>query len=70
MVWNLDQASSLSVCVELKKQNSICDVMTPENFGSIANLARATEERIVPVASQGDTGMPRKTTKRKRHRKR
>jgi D-alanyl-D-alanine carboxypeptidase len=67
MVWNLDQASSLAVCAALKKQNSVCDVMTPENFGSIANLARATEERIVPTASQGDTGMPRK---KKKHRKR
>lgn len=66
MVWNLDQASSLSVCAAFKKQNSYCDVMTPEGFASIANLARATEERIVPAASQGDAGMPRKKKKAKR----
>ena len=67
MVWNLDQASSLSVCGAFKKQNSYCDVMTPESFASIANLARATEERIVPAASQGDAGMPRKKKRRKKH---
>lgn len=67
MVWNLDQASSLSVCAAFKKQNSYCDVMTPESFASIANLARATEERIVPAASQGDTGMPRKKKRRKKN---
>jgi D-alanyl-D-alanine carboxypeptidase len=66
MVWNLDQASSLSVCAAFKKQNGYCDVMTPEGFASIANLARATEERIVPAASQGDAGMPRKKKIRKR----
>jgi D-alanyl-D-alanine carboxypeptidase len=66
MVWNLDQASSVSVCDAFKKQNSYCDVMTPESFASIANLARATEERIVPAASQGDTGMPRKKKRKKR----
>ncbi|WP_162914199.1 D-alanyl-D-alanine carboxypeptidase family protein [Taklimakanibacter lacteus] len=66
MVWDLDQAASLSVCAAFKKQNSYCDVMTPEGFASIANLARATEERIVPAASQGDAGMPRKKKKAKR----
>jgi len=70
MVWNLDQASSMAVCAAFKKQNSYCDVMTPEGFATIANLARATEERIVPAASQGDAGMPAKTKKiRKKKRK-
>ena len=70
MVWNLDQASSMAVCTAFKKQNSYCDVMTPEGFATIANLARATEERIVPAASQGDAGMPPKTKKiRKKKRK-
>ena len=70
MVWNLDQASSMAVCAAFKKQNSYCDVMTPEGFATIANRARATEERIVPAASQGDAGMPAKTKKiRKKKRK-
>ena len=70
MVWNLDQASSMAVCAAFKKQNSYCEVMTPEGFATIANLARATEERIVPAASQGDAGMPAKTKKiRKKKRK-
>jgi D-alanyl-D-alanine carboxypeptidase len=66
MLWNIDQVTSLSVCTAFRKQNSYCEVMTPEGFASIAGLARATEERIVPAASQGDAGMPRKK-KRKRH---
>jgi len=70
MVWNLDQPSSMAVCAAFKKQNSYCEVMTPEGFATIANLARATEERIVPAASQGDAGMPAKTKKiRKKKRK-
>ena len=67
MVWNLDQASSLSVCASFKKQNSYCDVMTPESFASIAALARATEERIQPASSQGDAGMPRKKKRKKKN---
>ncbi|MGE4253289.1 MAG: D-alanyl-D-alanine carboxypeptidase family protein [Parvibaculaceae bacterium] len=66
MVWNLDQASSLSVCAAFKKQNSYCDVMTPESFASIATLARATEERIQPAASQGDVGPPKKKKARRK----
>ena len=66
MVWNLDQTSSLSVCAEFKKQNSYCDVMTPESFASIAALARATEERIQPAASQGDVGPPKKKKARRK----
>jgi D-alanyl-D-alanine carboxypeptidase len=66
MVWNLDQTSSLSVCAEFKKQNSYCDVMTPETFASIAALARATEERIQPAASQGDVGPPKKKKARRK----
>lgn len=69
MVWNLDQPSSLSVCEAYKKQNSYCDVMTPEGFASIAALARATEERIVPAASQGDVAPPKKTKKARRKKK-
>ena len=69
MVWNLDQTSSLSVCAEFKKQNSYCDVMTPETFASIAALARATEERIQPAASQGDVGPPKKKGRRAGRRK-
>ena len=60
MVWNLDQAASLAVCAQFQKQNSPCEVMTPENFASIAALARATEERIQPAASQGDVAPPKK----------
>jgi D-alanyl-D-alanine carboxypeptidase len=66
MVWNLDQASSLSVCTAFKKQNSYCDVMTPESFASIAALARATEERIQPAASQGDVAPPKKKKARRK----
>ncbi|MGE0241742.1 MAG: D-alanyl-D-alanine carboxypeptidase family protein [Parvibaculaceae bacterium] len=69
MVWNLDQASSLSVCAAFKKQNSYCDVMTPESFASIATLARATEERIQPAASQGDVGPPKKKKARRKKKK-
>lgn len=71
MVWNLDQASSLSVCEAFKKQNDRCDVMTPESFASIAALARATEERIQPAASQGDVAAPppKKKTRKKKKRK-
>ncbi len=66
MVWNLDQASSLAVCAAFQKQNGRCDVMTPENFASIATLARATEERIQPAASQGDVAPPRKKKARRK----
>jgi hypothetical protein len=71
MVWNLDQASSLSVCEAFKKQNNYCDVMTPESFSSIATLARATEERIQPASAQGDDGTapPKKKKARKRRKK-
>ncbi|MGE0005512.1 MAG: D-alanyl-D-alanine carboxypeptidase family protein [Parvibaculaceae bacterium] len=69
MVWNLDQAASLSVCAAFKKQNSYCDVMTPESFASIAALARATEERIQPAASQGDVGPPKKKKARRKKKK-
>lgn len=69
MVWNLDQASSLSVCGTMKKQNSYCEVMTPESFASIAALARATEERIQPAASQGDEVAPKKKKKARRKKK-
>lgn len=61
MVWNLDQAASMSVCAALRAQpNGVCEVMTPESFASIAALARATEERIQPAASQGDEAPPEK----------
>ena len=66
MVWNLDQASSLAVCAQFQKQNSPCEVMTPENFASIAALARATEERIQPAASQGDVAPPKKKQARRK----
>jgi D-alanyl-D-alanine carboxypeptidase len=66
MVWNLDQASSLAVCAAFQKQNGRCDVMTPENFASIATLARATEERIQPAASQGDVAPPKKKKARRK----
>jgi D-alanyl-D-alanine carboxypeptidase len=69
MVWNLDQSSSLSVCAAFKKENGYCDVMTPESFASIAALARATEERIQPAASQGDVGPPKKKKKARRKKK-
>jgi hypothetical protein len=69
MVWNLDQASSLSVCAAFQKQNSPCNVMTPENFVSIAALARATEERIQPAASQGDVAAPPKKKQARRKKK-
>jgi hypothetical protein len=69
MVWNLDQASSLSVCAAFKSQNGYCDVMTPESFASIAALARATEERIQPAASQGDVAPPRKKKRAYRKKK-
>jgi D-alanyl-D-alanine carboxypeptidase len=66
MVWDLDQASSLAVCAQFQKQNSHCDVMTPENFASIAALARATEQRIQPAASQGDVAPPKKKKVRRK----
>ena len=63
MVWNLDQAASLSVCSTFRKQpNGYCEVMTPESFASIAALARATEERIQPAAAQ-ETPAPKKKKK-------
>jgi D-alanyl-D-alanine carboxypeptidase len=66
MVWNLDQPSSLAICAAFQKQNGRCDVMTPENFASIATLARATEERIQPAASQGDVAPPKKKKARRK----
>jgi D-alanyl-D-alanine carboxypeptidase len=69
MVWSLDQTSSLAVCAQFQKQNSPCEVMTPENFASIAALARATEERIQPAASQGDVAPPKKKHARRKKKK-
>ena len=66
MVWNLDQPSSMAVCEVFKKQNSYCGVMTPENFATIASLARATEERIQPAAAQGDVAPPKKKKARRK----
>lgn len=66
MVWNLDQNASLSVCSAARqKPNSYCEVMTPENFASIAALARATEERIQPAAAQENTSPPKKKKRKK-----
>lgn len=65
MVWNLDQKASLTVCSAARqKSNNYCEVMTPENFASIAALARATEERIQPAAAQERTGPPKKKRKK------
>lgn len=66
MLWNLDQASSLAVCAAFQKQNTPCDVMTPENVASIAALARATEERIQPAASKDDVDPPKKKQARRK----
>jgi hypothetical protein len=43
--------------------------MTPESFASIAALARATEERIQPAASQGDVAPPKKKKRASRKKK-
>jgi len=66
MVWNLDQNASLTVCSAARqKPNGYCEVMTPENFASIAALARATEERIQPAAAQENTSPPKKKKRKK-----
>jgi D-alanyl-D-alanine carboxypeptidase len=66
MAWNLDQASAAAVCDAIAKQNGFCEVKTPEVFAAIADLARATEERIQPAAAQGDVAPPRKKKARRK----
>lgn len=58
MVWNLDQPTSISLCNNLRAQNALCSLVTPEVSASIAALAIKTEPPE-PVVQQGSDDQPK-----------
>jgi D-alanyl-D-alanine carboxypeptidase len=70
MMWNLDQLTSESLCSNLKAQNALCTLLTPQTAASIATLAAQTEP-AAPVVSQGSDSQKakRRSNKKKRIKK-
>ncbi len=53
MVWNIDQARSLSMCAKYRGEKALCDVMTPETFAAIAALTPKPRSKVEKAQAQG-----------------
>jgi hypothetical protein len=66
MIWNMDQATSLSLCARYRTENAVCDVMTPDTFRRIAALAPEPPAPVAKASTQGsDAGKAKKKKKRR-----
>ncbi|NJM29081.1 MAG: hypothetical protein HC855_02145 [Rhizobiales bacterium] len=70
MIWNIDQATSLSLCARYRAENAVCDVMTPQSFQRIAALAPEPPAPVVKASAQGSDAGKAKKKKGRRVRKR
>jgi len=53
LVWNLDQAASLSACSAYRQSEQTCEVMTPAFFGELASLAEKAAKDKKKSQGQG-----------------
>lgn len=53
MIWNIDQATSLSLCNAFREEQAYCDVMPPTALAQIAAAAPAEKEASQPAVVQG-----------------
>jgi D-alanyl-D-alanine carboxypeptidase len=65
MIWNIDQATSLSLCARYRAEKAVCDVMTPEVFKQIAALAPDPPPPVAKATAQGSDGAKPKKKKRR-----
>jgi D-alanyl-D-alanine carboxypeptidase len=56
MMWNIDQARSLSVCTQFREEGVYCNVMMPETFSAMAALVPKPRTRIEKPHAQGSDG--------------
>ncbi|MBM3520675.1 MAG: D-alanyl-D-alanine carboxypeptidase, partial [Alphaproteobacteria bacterium] len=65
LVWNLDQAGSLSACSAYRSANQTCEVMTPAFFGELASLAEKAAKNKKKSQAQGTGTTPTGKKKKK-----
>jgi D-alanyl-D-alanine carboxypeptidase len=65
MLWNMDQATSESLCNAYHSQQAVCTVMHPQSFASLAALAAQTEPPPQPPVAQGSDAQKPKLKKKR-----
>jgi D-alanyl-D-alanine carboxypeptidase len=70
MLWNMDQATSQSLCNAYHQQQAVCTVMPPASFTALAALAAQVEPPPQAPVAQGSDGQKPKAKSRKRVKKR
>ncbi|MBC8035817.1 MAG: D-alanyl-D-alanine carboxypeptidase, partial [Rhizobiales bacterium] len=64
VVWNIDQAQSLSTCAHFREEGVYCNVMMPETFTAISALLPKPPLKAEKPRAQGSDGVKSKTKPR------
>jgi D-alanyl-D-alanine carboxypeptidase len=70
MLWNMDEATSQSLCNAYHQQQAVCTVMPPAAFTALATLAAQVEPPPPSPVAQGSDGQKPKAKSKKRAKKR
>ncbi len=61
MIWNIDQAHSLSTCAQFRRDGVYCNVMMPQSFAALVALVPKSRPKAEKPHAQGSDGLKSKT---------